>query len=247
MIYENAPITEAVIDLVFEFDTTPTIEALGELADELNPPFDQRQPINQVEMALDMSEMGVGANTKPSASFQQLGLRLSNSDLTRITQLRVNGANFSHMQPYTRWETFSVEALKVFDGYIKRFSPRAVSRMALRYINQIEVPQDSEIDVYLNISPRLLPDLPQIVAGYFVQLQLPQIDLGPNWHAIVNTGIGPAANLDNMNLLLDIDVYVQESVPATTESITAVLAKLRDRKNKIFESAITSTTREMIK
>ncbi len=247
MTYDNAPITEAVIDLMFEFDVPPTIEALGKLADELNPPFGQRQPINQVAMAFDMSSEVVGTNAQQSTSFQQLGLRLSNSDLTRITQLRVNGANFSHMQPYTRWEQFSVEALKVFDGYIKRFSPRAVSRLALRYINQIEVPQDSDIDVYLNISPRLLPDIPQSVAGYFMQLQLPQVDLGANWHAIVNTGIGPAANLAHMNLLLDIDVYVQESLPATTEAIASVLAKLRDRKNKIFEAAITSTTREMIK
>jgi uncharacterized protein (TIGR04255 family) len=243
--YDHAPITEAVIDLMFEFDAPPTVEALGKLADELNPPFGQRQPINQVAMAFDMGD-GVAANAQQSTSFQQLGLRLSNADLTRITQLRVNGANFSHMQPYTRWEKFSVEALAVFDGYIKRFSPRAVSRLALRYINQIEVPQDSDIDLYLNISPRLLPDLPQSVAGYFMQLQLPQADLGVNWHAIVNTGIGPASSPANMNLLLDIDVYVQESLAATTESIAAVLSTLRDRKNKIFEAAITPKTREMI-
>jgi uncharacterized protein (TIGR04255 family) len=245
--YDKAPITEAVIDLVFEFDTPPTIEALGTLADELNPPFGHRQPINQVAMAVAMPESGLVADATQSTSFQQLGLRLSNSDLTRITQLRVNGANFSHMHPYTRWETFSVEAIAVFDGYIKRFAPRAVSRLALRYINQIEVPQDSDLDDYLNVTPRLLQDLPQQVTGYFMQLQLPQEDLGSNWHAIVNTGIGPAVNPANMNLLLDIDVYVQESLPATLESIAAVLAKLRDRKNKIFEAAITPKTREMIR
>lgn len=236
--YENAPIAEAVIDVQCEFRIVPSLEKLKAFASELSDQFPQSQAIQRVEVAF--------AEQPSIRDSSQLGLRLSNADLTRVMQLRTNGISFAHLRPYSNWRAYREEFRPILQAFIERFDPVSAKRLAVRYINQIEIPSGISVEDYINIGPRLVESISQ-VNGYFLQLTLPIQGEGDEWGAIVNTGLLAGSTSDQMKLLLDLDVFCAHPVAATNDnSIWPILDKLRDAKNGFFEAFITEKTREII-
>ena len=73
--------------------------------------------------------------------------------------------------------------------------PEAIERLAVRYINRIDVPSPGiDLKQYFRTSPEISPDLPQELSGYFMQLTLPQPDLGGA--VLINQAIIPPPKPD---------------------------------------------------
>lgn len=237
MPYSRAPIAEAVIDLHLVFPQPPTIEQLEGFARSLKEKFPQMQRINAIAFAVG-AHQATGAVSSETNSVP-LGVRLTNATGDRVLQLRTQGWSYSHLAPYTEWETFLGEMKSLWEQFQRKFAPESTSRLAVRYINRITLKQGIDLDLYLNLTPRLLTTVCPDVEGYFLQLVLPQRDLGPEYMAIVNTGLDGPIPPDSMSVLLDVDLYCQKTVPLDGDEMWKILAKLRDRKNEIFEASIT--------
>jgi uncharacterized protein (TIGR04255 family) len=104
-----------------------------------------------------------------------------------------------------------------------------------------------DLDKYLNVTPRLLPHIGEDVEGYFMQILLPQRDIDPECKCVINTGIEDSAVPDCMSVLFDVDVFVLHADGITTDAVWPLLERLRDRKNDIFEAAMTDEVRRIIK
>jgi uncharacterized protein (TIGR04255 family) len=243
--YSRAPITEAVIDIQVEFSVPPELRDLEAIASEMHETFPLKQRINNVRMAVNAA--GDGQPLSSHATSSAIGLRLSSASNERIVQVRMQGLSFSHMPPYTRWSEFVDQMRPIWHRYQEKLGPKKVTRLAVRYINRIALPQGVDLDDYLNLTPRLLKDAGTAVEGYFMQLVLPQRDLGPSWKAIVNTGLEDGSTSESMIVLFDVDLFCDVDLPPASEEVWNLLGKLRDRKNQIFEAAITDSVREMIK
>ncbi|MFH0134015.1 TIGR04255 family protein [Variovorax sp. VaC1] len=241
--YNRAPIAEAVIDLQLGFEEQPTVTHLAKYAASLRDSFPQSQRINTFALAFAASNAGeISSNT----ASETLGVRLTSSKGDRILQLRRQGLSYSHMQPYSEWESFAEEMRPILENFVLEFKATSVNRLAVRYINRIVVPQGVELDTYLNLSPRLIGDVSADLQGYFMQLVLPQKDLGVEYTAIVNSGLEAAPDPKAMAVLLDIDVFCTKQLAMDSAAVWDVLYQLRERKNKIFEAAITDEVRRMI-
>ena len=245
MHYTRAPIAEAVIDLIVSFDEVPSIEKVEQFARQLKSDFPQMQRINALRMAVGQS--GEDGEIQSDTSSSAIGFRLTNAKGDRVLQVRLQGLSYSHLHPYTEWETFAAEMKPLWQLYVNAFAPTAVTRLAVRYINRIAIPQGVDLDKYLNVTPRLLGELCPEVEGYFLQLVLQQRDLGEEWKAIINTGLEAAPAPDVMSVLLDVDLFCTKTITVDDDELVwAVLTQLRDRKNAIFEAAITDEVRRMI-
>ena len=244
MHYSRAPIAEAVIDLHVTFDAMPAVGALERFAKTLVVDFPQQQRINALEMALKAA--GEDGSMSSNTSTSTLGFRLTNQIGDRVLQIRRNGLSYSHLAPYTEWDSFVAEMRPLWSKFLADLAPKAVSRFAVRYINRITVPQGADLDEYLNLTPRLLEGICPDVEGYFLQLVLPQKDLGPEWKAIVNTALEGAVPPNAMSVLLDIDLFCEQNIGVGEGDVWPVLDQLRHRKNLIFEAAITDKVRSMI-
>jgi len=242
--YTRAPIVEAVIDVQFDFAELPAFARLEKCARALRDTFPQAQQINAVSVALVAPS--ADGDVSSNASSKSLGIRLTSIKGDRILQLRRKGFSYSHMQPYSEWETFVAEMKPYFRSFLQECEPTSISRAAVRYINRIIIPQGVNLDDYLNFSPRLIGDVSEEIQGYFMQAVLPQKDLGTDWTAIVNSGLEATADPKTMAILLDIDIFCTPKIPAGDSQFWEILSKLRDRKNKIFESAITDKVRSII-
>lgn len=135
----------------------------------------------------------------------------------------------------------------LWDDYAAAFGVTSITRVAVRYINRLQVKDGDDIDSCITIAPRVPESVSKHIVGYFAQMVLPIIDLGPEYRVVVNSGVEPNAGGGTSALLLDIDVFREGRVPSDGSTVWRVLETLRAHKNKVFEGAITDKVREMIR
>ena len=168
-------------------------------------------------------------------------------DNLQTFQATLEGFSFNRLAPYKSWEEFSSDAKNLWGIYKEICSPTHVTRAAVRYINQINIPANelTELKDYLRTVPEVSPGLPQnALQTFFMQLQIPQPDL--DCMLIINEAIAPPANPEIVSVILDLDLFRQQIWDSDDEDIWCFLEKLRDRKNEVFEASITDRTRELI-
>ena len=175
-----------------------------------------------------------------------MGWRLVSKAQSRVLQLQRIGFTYSHLPPYTDWNTFRDEARRYWTIFSNAVGQPAVSRLAVRVINKIPTPS-TEINVkdYLSIYPLVPETIPAAVDAMFVQLQLAMPSIFPEARAIFNVASGQA-DANGPHLLLDIDLFVSRSVEKD-EDIWSIIDRLGIEKDIIFEACITDKVKEAIK
>ncbi|MFN0317422.1 MAG: TIGR04255 family protein [Burkholderiales bacterium] len=241
--YNSAPIREAVIEIRLQPIPPVPQDELKKVALSLNADFPNQADMQFLEMGI-ANQPGQMLQQKLSQSV--VGVRLSKPDDSRVLQLRNDGFAYSHMAPYTDWETFKGEALPLWQRY-RAVRPEAkLARCALRYINRIDIP-DTKIEPhdYFELYPKVPLALPQQdVIGMSLNLQMPQQDL--ECVANVAQALGEPVKAGYISLILDIDIFRLQIEDWDDDATWAFLDKLRGRKNEIFEACITDRTRELI-
>ncbi len=238
--YPNAPITEAIIDLRV-MPAEGADHALLKLSeDRFLIDYPQQDEIFEA-----VGQMAVGPRGG-SASVQQspIGWKFTSGDQKRIVQSRVNGFTFSRLAPYERWASFRTEARRLWGVYFDKMNPQAVVRIAVRYINRIDLPGDSvDLREYFRTSPEIAPELPQQLDGYFMQLRFACPDV--SGHCLMNQTIVPPARKHVVSVVLDIDLFRSQELPQHEEDIWTCFESLHVEKNAIFEACITDTARRL--
>jgi uncharacterized protein (TIGR04255 family) len=120
--YNNAPITEAVIDIQVENVEGRDLKNVTIFADRLKEEFPTRLPVFQLQMGFQADALGGGHQF--SNDQQNLGWRLNSKSRPRVLQIRTNGFTYSHLPPYTTWEEFSAEASDLWSQYVE-ISPKS--------------------------------------------------------------------------------------------------------------------------
>jgi len=237
--YSRAPITEALIDLRVELPDGVTLSTL-----DLDAGITADYPMRQELMSFQ-GPMVASSSVEATASQNQVGYIFSSSDQTQIFQSRLDGFTFSRFTPYDGWETFRDEAKRLWSMYQSVTNPKGIVRLALRYINRLDLPSPLEdLKDYLRTVPEVSPDLPQGLSGYFMQLQIPQEDLSSQ--LILNQAIIPPSSPDVFSILLDIDLVRETDLPNDYAALWHILEQLHSRIDQVFESCITDRIRELI-
>jgi len=237
--YSRAPITEAVIDIRVTSPTGLTVDALaaGFAVGQ------ERYPEKKVRWAFQ-GQFTAGAQLGASVGQQSIGHQFSSTDGKQIFQARLDGFTFSRLAPYHRWETFRDEAKRLWECYRQVVQPLAITRLAVRYINRMDLPAPADLRSYLRTLPDISPDMPQGLSGYFMQVQIPLTE--EKGTLILNEALVDPVTPEYMSVILDIDIARQTEIPQEDTSIWDYFEQLRRRKNAIFEACITEKTRELI-
>jgi uncharacterized protein (TIGR04255 family) len=238
--YPTAPITEAIIDLRVKPADAVERALLKQVGEAEKSAYPHHEEIFEA-----VGQMAVGLRAG-SASVQHtpIGWRFSSADHKRIVQSRLGGFTFSKLAPYDSWGPFRNEARHLWQLYRETLQPDSVVRVAVRYINRIDIPGNSvDLKDYFRTSPEIAPDLPQKLEGYFMQLRLPYPEV--SGHCLINQTIVPPVREDVVSVVLDIDLFRTLDLPQDEEAIWGFFEKLHDAKNFIFESCITDSARRL--
>jgi len=241
MHYKNAPITEALIDIRVLLPAEFGFEELQGIRQFVVDKYPR-------EETFTMATISFGPEVQASTEQKKLGLKFWGAGDKQVFQARVDGFTFSRLQPYETWEQLRDEARRLWDVYRGFAKPTRITRVAVRYINQLNLPGNRvEPEDYLRTFPFLTPDLPQELRdfGPFVMsLNLAQPDLKGT--LVINEASARPQKPDTLSIILDIDLFVERPDLVDEESLWKLLQQLRERKNLYFEACITDKTRELI-
>jgi uncharacterized protein (TIGR04255 family) len=237
--YKNAPIIEAVIELRADFGSTPVPE---QFAASLQKQFPTAKPLAELTMSFRKEE-------EKAAEFgtqeKLVGTRFDSIDGKRVLQIHRAAFIYSHLAPYSEWKTFRDECRNLWMRYREHNRVAQVTRLAVRVINRIGLPSTAEdLATYSNLRLFMPGDLRATNERQFTQVQL-KGDWAGGSRVIVN--LGTAGTPDGkLGFLLDLDVFVERAVEASSDEVWTTLDQLSAAKNDIFEACITDATRELI-
>jgi len=163
-------------------------------------------------------------------------------------QDRLDGFSFSRLEPYEDFDKLKSEARRLWNIYREVARPTKVTRLAVRYINQLNLPGNKvEPEDYLNAYPYVserLPDELRSIGPFLMNLQLLQDDL--KGVLVFNQALAAPKKPDTVSIVLDFDLSVSDPPVTNEQELWEFFERLRQRKNEYFEAFITDKTRELI-
>lgn len=227
----RAPLREAIIDI--QLAQPLDVKFADTLTDLVIPGFERKNEIRQFSVSITGPAI-------PTKTEELLGWRYESEDGSRIVQLRRDGIGYSIVREYTEWADIKTAAKSVWDLYRKRSGSRDVGRVAVRYINVLDLPPWTELNTYLTAAPQVPEGLPQTL-NYFLERIVVPFDDGIS--AIIIQTMEQVAQ-PATRVILDINVYAQRVFGAGSLDLWLFLDRLRDIKNAVFFSSVTERTLE---
>lgn len=237
----RAPIVEAVIDVGLRFERAreaTEFESYWEFVRNDYPNKQTRQ------------NFAITVNANAAASERVVselgGYVFRSGDGTRVVQSRPDGFSFSRLRPYGSWEATLDDAWRLWLLYRNHFRPDRISRLAVRYINRLDLPGPSlDFDEYLLTGPRVPQNVPQGLSAFSSSLVIPGVR--PQVLAIVRQSFdGSGLAQDIVPVILDIDAILECDISVEDDAaVMDALLELRTVKNQIFFGSLTDKAVEL--
>jgi len=230
------PITEALVD--FRIIADPGIDSgrLQPLRDALTSRFPKSEEKNEFH-----SEFRVEGGKLLPPVARDLGFRgwwLVSEDGTRIAQFRTDGFTFNNvgLGHYMGGENLLDEALSLWSLYAAIARPAAVTRIALRYLNRLDLPlrPGDEFNKYLVSPPELPAGAPQSISS-FVSRVVAHDETGAT--VVVTQKLDAPGS--PVPVIIDVDAFFALELEPEADKLRAFLEILRGLKNQCFFALLT--------
>ena len=243
--FPNPPITEAVLDIRVELPTDIDLASLAKFHEAILERFPNKEERFSWKSGFQFKKGAAPEILQASGGAD--GYLFKSVDGKKIVQARLDGFSFNKLKPYERWETLRDEAKELWALYITIAKPVAITRLALRYINKIDIPLPlKDFKEYILTLPEVAKGLPDVFRGYFMTIEMldPKADLC----ATIIEALKPIpVDSKSLPLILDIDTYKNIRLKPDDGSLWLIMEQLRDFKNRIFLESLTPKTKEMFK
>lgn len=168
----RAPIAEAVVDIRASLPQSFEITELSRLPDEVSGNFLAPEPMKGFGGTF---EFGKDLEQPRSQAIDKgvVGYSYKSVDSTKVLQLRKDGFTLNRLKPYDDWSNLRDEARQLWNIYLSLAHPESISRIALRYINHLNIPISGDqlnLDEYLISAPQVPNELPQTILSFFIGL-----------------------------------------------------------------------------
>lgn len=242
--YPRPPVVEAVIEFVTE--TRISSDTLDAMATRLASEYPEHNLEKDIEVRID----GTGAAPTVHTSDESQRHRLTSDDQADIVIFSPTNLATVRLGSYQGWDSLYQKARRNWRLWSKGPAGRKISRIGLRYINRLDIPNDGRDEMslhdYLTFVPLVPPISQKPMASFLIQVTKPTID--PNWDAnLLSTIVVPSPLVNHMSILLDIDVFRTRDIPSKESEMFEVLQQGRNLKNSIFETCVTNTARALFK
>jgi len=234
----NAPITETIIDFRVKLPAKFDVQEFLSLSADLSDRYPNSEPRRIITGAFGMEKGGKPFIQPPEDKGIQ-GYFYKSEDGKNIAQFRINGFTFNRLNPYSDWNTVLSEAQNLWELYVSKSEPEVVTRIAVRYINRLELRLPiNDFGDYLTAPPKVPDSLPQEVSQFLTKVVIHEEDITAN----IIQSLDRSAKPDHIVIILDIDVFKVKDLGFDKENVWAEFEQLRDVKNRIFFESITEET-----
>jgi len=236
----NAPITEAIIDFRVKLPSEFKVETFLELKKTIGDRFPKVE-----DRILFSSQIKIkkGEPQPPSSEYHGVhGYFFRQEDDKKVAQFRIDGFTFSRLKPYTYWEEMLEEAKELWGMYCEIAQPEAVTRLAVRYINHINIPLPiDDLSDYFTASPKFPDNVQGVISGFLSKVVVydQELDVATNIVQALEKSIKPDKHI---TVVLDIDSFKTGDFNVSNGEMWDIFANLHNIKNQIFFNSITDET-----
>lgn len=238
MKYLNCPIVEALLDIqVVPRDG----KGLAQL-DKVKTKLELNYPDSQVQHSF-VANFSTSPNADPQVTqnSEPIGFVMRDDEKSKVVQTTLSSFSFSKLKPYQGWESFISNASECWQAYKEEYDPHSISRIALRYVDRVEVPLSSDLLEYFTTVPDIPDGLPQDLHELFTRVAF--VDQSQQYTAVITQTIDRSGVTNtHFPFILDIDVFKNEEIDPAVD-LGTLFQEMREFKNLVFEELITDKTR----
>ncbi|NKC16693.1 MAG: TIGR04255 family protein [Gammaproteobacteria bacterium] len=236
----KAPIKEALIDIRVRTGQDIVVESLRVENAYIRDNYPHVKDHRMGMLGLQLTEE---IQTISAAQPKTTGFIFTSGDGRQIAQFRTDGFIFNRLRPYERWESMRDEARRLWDIYLETASPDKVVRVAIRYINILELPLPvRDLSRYLTSPPAPPEGVPHSLLSFLNRLVIH--DESTSAKAILTQAL-EASDKDIAPVVLDIDAFHEGAFDPQGDEIWTSFECLHDLKNELFFKSITDATVEL--
>ncbi|HKG92238.1 MAG TPA: TIGR04255 family protein [Gemmatimonadaceae bacterium] len=236
--YARPPVVEAVVDIHADVPENLSLETLAQIYSDEDQRYPVRESLIGHSITVDASS-GLAVKT----GQEVVGHRYMNASRDVIVQVRRNGFSYSKLPPYRSWEEDVLpEAQRLWSRYAEITRPVAIKRLAVRYINRIDLPPRGAFEQYFTVYPNQPGSMPEPLINFVMRLEIPQTAFHGGM-LILTQGRLLSEQKDVFPVLLDLDLSQIVQMPADGAKLWQAIERLHARMNEVFEGCITPTAR----
>lgn len=234
----NAPITEALIDIRVKLPLNVDLSTLSSVHASFASDYPNKHDRVKTETQIDLK------TKKADTTSIVDGYLFTSSDGTQVVQNRLDGFTFSRLKPYESWDMLRVEAYRLWQIYRDSCHPELITRIALRYINRLEIPLPiQDFGEYLTAPPIVPKNLPQELSVFLTRNVIRENVNG--FVTIISQSLESVSSSKIATIILDVDVFKEAQFNPEAMDAWEAIDQLREFKNKIFFESITKKTLEL--
>ena len=213
-----------------------SIRTLERAHKPLKPKYPRR--VKQMKGTFQFQLTPADGTTAQAAASEHVGYRFLSADGKRIAAFTTQAFAFHWLRPYTRWEELKVEAQQLWKHYRAVVKPKAITRIGVRYINNLAVPVGAkDLGDYLVLGPVVPDGLPQAVQSFLSRIEI--VDEVNQRIGIISQAFQGLAPDGNLSVLLDVDTVRIGALGPDDENVWSIADRLREFKNDIFFRSVT--------
>jgi uncharacterized protein (TIGR04255 family) len=226
------PISEALVD--FRASMAQSQEAFEQVATRLRTRFPTYEVKRGMKAELRIEHGKLIPPIAEDLGFQ--GITLTSSDGTSAVQFGPEGFTFNNLKTYLGGDRLIAETLELWAQVASELRPQNVGRVALRYINHLELPlrEGDQFEKFLTAVPDLPDEAPQRVSEF-----LGRVVAHEAGSTVVVTQRMKAPSGGLPTVIIDVDVFRAGDFGVNPESLRSTLEALRILKNRTFFSLLT--------
>ncbi len=217
---KNAPIKEAIVDIQVELPS----DALKGL-EKLKKSYSREYPVTKDLLGLEVRIKSTAETRGSSHEMNRMGIRFETGNNDRVVLARLDRMVFSRVNKYYDWDDLIENAKKAWGKYRRAMKPVRIKRLAVRYINQVQL--EWPIEDIVKAQPSIPTGVDYKMNGFTSQTLLTD-----NGVSILVT----LAKKDRSEpVLIDIDVFKDvDLLPKQFISVWKQISKFREIKNNVF-------------
>jgi uncharacterized protein (TIGR04255 family) len=242
----RAAITEAVIEIKARAETEWLAEDVAYVIAQKLEDYPTREERRELTAGFQF-EPKQDAMTKLFHKPSFSGFECRSADNLQFVRFLRDSFLFGRLHPYSEWESFSQEALRLFEIHRELANPTEIHRIGVRFINQLPLEIEGlDFDDYLVAGPREPRGFKVPFGGFFHNdlLAIP----GHDYAVKITRTVNPSPQgTTTATLILDIDVFTAKPISANSPTLPVKLAEMRWLKNKAFFGSITEKAIQLLK
>ena len=245
--YRNPPIEEAICEFQFKPSQDWNLTVPGKFHMNLATEYPGKP---QTRRVVNIS-LRAHSDQAPNLGYDEGSARVQmpTEDKKRMVSIGRDVLSIHMLRPYhdtTRgseigWLEFRSRIKNALEAYWKVVHPKGVSKVGMRYINKIVVPEKTaRIESYIKCVVPVVTGLPDYPSNFVSRAEYPFDD---GVRLVVSQGT-TGSPTDNVGFLLDLDVVWEAPEPVSLPDALEKAEMLRDRERQAFETVITDLARE---